>query len=146
VLLEAVFALTPTAAATTWEIMRHTDCSAKGAVTWKMSFAGCRKHVGGESFMYTNEHWPASNAGCIVDITPSCDYNCTVGACENWDSYYCQSGACAADPAPPPVGMPGPTPFPPASLVHNASKQTVQGSGVASHPFREPGFCTVADA
>ena len=110
-----------------WVIGRHTDCdqTVEGKtpfprpVEWKVSFADCLKMAKGKSFMYTNENWPASNAGCMVNINCTCmvNFNCTSA---NWDSYSCPSGACVANPKPPPAGKPsGPPPHAPA-LVHRA--------------------------
>jgi hypothetical protein len=110
-----------------WDIGRHTDCDQTadgkspfpgGHLEWKISFAECLKMAKGKSFMYTNEKWPASNAGCMVNLPPVCG-NCTSGACGNWDSYSCPSGACVADPKPPPTGK-GPPPPPASALVHRA--------------------------
>lgn len=111
-----------------WEIVRHTDCDITvggktlpaAPVEWKVSFAECLKRAQGKSFMYTNERWPAANAGCMLDLPTVCG-NCTALACGNWDTYRCPSGSCAPNPQPPPKGKgPAPPPSVAAGLVHRA--------------------------
>jgi hypothetical protein len=98
-----------------WTVLRHTDCSQAGNVLWRTSFADCLAKSDGKSFMYTNEKWTGM-LGCIVS-QGTCTYNCTVGDCGNWDSYYCASGKCAPPKAPP---APAPPPPPAVGLVHRA--------------------------
>eukprot|EP01051_Picozoa_sp_SAG22_P011757 SAG22_NODE_1160_length_5317_cov_44.271560_5_plen_253_part_00 len=117
------------APAAPWTIRRHTDCdeAASGTtppgavrpVQWKVSFDSCLKMAKGKSFMFTNENWPADNAGCMVGLPATCG-NCTSGSCANWDTYSCPGGACAADPKPPPPGKPSGPPPPAPTLVHRA--------------------------
>ncbi len=111
-----------------WEIVRHTDCDQTvdgkslpaGQLEWKVSFAECLEKAQGKSFMYTNERWPANDAGCMVGLPTICG-NCTESACGNWDSYSCPSGSCASNPQPPPKGKgPAPSPSAAAGLVHRA--------------------------
>lgn len=93
---------------------------ASSPVEWKISFDDCLKKAQGKSFMYTNERWPAGDAGCMVDLPQVCG-NCTAGACGNWDSYSCPTGSCEPNPQPPPKGKGpvGPS-APSAELVHRA--------------------------
>lgn len=106
-------------AAPAWKVLRHTDCATNASVTvyWKITFESCLAKSNKKSFAFTNENWPASNAGCMIDM-PTCAHPKKGGAYGNWDSYYCPGGACAA-PKPPPAGKP-PAPPPDASLVHRA--------------------------
>lgn len=108
------------AAGPAWTVKKHTDCDPGHAggkslpVTWKISFAACLAKSGGKAFMFTNERWPSTNRGCIVDMPP-CAHPCNTTGCANWDSYYCPSGTCAAPQAPP-----GPAPPPIVFAVSSA--------------------------
>jgi len=125
--MNAFLTMAATAVLSDWVIKRHSDCDTHNSVnvTWKLSFADCYKKsaaAGGKAFAYTNERWPAGNAGCMVD-QPDCAAPGTVGGFANWDSYYCDGGGCAPKSAvPPPAGKPPspPPPPPPLPLVSRA--------------------------
>ena len=91
-----------------WNVTHNAFCYDKSPVTWSGTFDECWKTCintkGCTQFAFTNNQW-TGRTGC--SFAPPCKSFCTAGACRNWDTYDCPTGATSCQQPVAPAPAPG---------------------------------------
>ena len=94
---------------TSWNVTRNAFCYPNQVpVTWSVTFDECWKTcvntTGCKQFSFTNNQWKG-RTGC--SLVPPCTGFCTTGACRNWDTFDCPTGAASCQQPVAPAPAPG---------------------------------------